>query len=538
MADIYENEVVSMLDNDFKSLKSIALKSYRFASTNDEFDDEYADDQWLVLSKHNTFSSYLIAYHIRTTLEEYETTKNIEPLLRFYPSLIVSFVDDYLEKNASLQRAVVKIINERYQELDDMHRARLIFWAAHVKNENLRNEICEFVLNELKRVSPLVINSRLDGDDISEGNRCLQILYRILSQTALEFGKTSYIDDFLCNLLISDQANSMNKGYLLFYYGDIHADFTEVSMHFADRPELGLRTINKLDDILHYELIETNSNRPVELFLFSFFSLLQTRIECGSADVEDIDLVEMCKNAIKYYTHYKRKQSVITSRKIKFYFEGICEDFKEFIESKQKINIACSILNPMLDPELTPRANWQRVKTKRVETVAEHLYGAFLIGLVLLPQRDPSQEGYSKKEILDMLLLHDLGEVKVGDHDILASDQEKMFYDTQEDAAIRTLFEKGTYTQIANLSIYYSQWSTFQNAMDINAKIAHDIDVIHTIYRFSLYYVASEENFNEKEIDAFLNYREQIMTEVGWKIYNSVVRDNPSFNSIKDKLEL
>ena len=539
ISDIYENKVESMLNNDYKLVKSIAKKTYEFVSTNYDFDDEYGNNEWMVLAKHNTFLDFLLGYNLRLVLEEYDETHNAEPIIRFYPKLVVDFLDGYLEKSPALQRSIVKIIMDHYQEETDAGRARLIFWGAYIHNENLKNELSEFVLSELKRVIPLVENSFADGDDGSEGTRSLLILYRTLISTALEMGKNGYIEQFLTNLLLSDQANSMNKGFLLYYYGDKKADYTEKSIHFADNRDLGFRAINRLNINLQQELMVDKSNRPVELFLFSFFSLLQTRIEFGSPDLDYVDLKKMCQNAIDYYKAYKKKQSVLMSnREIKAYFDGISQDFKHYVESGEKLNVACNVLNPMLNPNLTPRANWEHVKTSRVETVAEHLYGAYLIGLILLPQKDSSQEGYNKNKILSMLLLHDLGEIEVGDHPILASEQEKMFYDNQEDNAIRIILQRGSYSTVSNLSKSYELWNSFQNKMDINAKIAQDIDAIHTTYRFALYYKESKDNFSQEEIDAFLDHRDEIITEIGWKIYYSVVRDNPIFAEIKKELEL
>ena len=539
MSDIYENKVESLLKSDYNAVRNIAKKAYEFVTTNKVFDDEYGNNEWMVLAKHNTFLDFLLGYNLRIVLEEYEETHNYEPIIRFYPKIVVDFLKTYLERSSSLQRAVKQAIIDHYQEETDANRARLIYWAGLVSNENIKSELQEFVINELKRVTPLIEKGRLDGDDNSEGSRSLQILYRTLIITALEMGKSGYVEDFLTNLLISDMANSMNKGFLLFYYGDIRADYTERSMHFADRQDRGFRSINRLDSNLHYELIEKQTNRPIELFLFSLFSLIQTRIEIGSPDLEKVHLKEVCQNAISYYEAYRKKQSVLaTNKEIKAFFEGACQDFKRFVDTGEKLNVACNILNPMLNPSLTPRANWEHVKTSRVETVAEHLYGSYLIGLVLLPKKDSSQEGYSKKEILNMLLIHDLGEIEAGDSSILASEQEKMYRDNLEDAAIRVLLQRGSYSSVSNMSKSYELWNKYRDEMDINAKIAHDIDVIHTIYRFCLYYLESKDNFTAEEVQAFLKYRDEIVTQIGWPIYNKVVKNNPLFIDIKEELDL
>lgn len=530
MAEVYESHVLRILDGSQRALAETAKHVYQYMTTTETFEDEYSNDGWVVVATHETYTSFFLAYYLRNTLENYSKEKNIECFIRFYPKLVCRFLSMYLEKSNILQRAIIDLIKDKYADGTDAERARLIFWAAYIKNPALKAEIMQFVLDELKRVEPKIKeNNKKNPEEDTEGARSLQILYRILVQVSLEMGKTNFIDGFLCNLLMSDQANSMNKGYLLFYYDDVLADYTERSMRFYDHVEKGFKTLNRLDEVLEYELSNPRNSRPIELFLFSFFSLLQTRIEFGTSEVERVDLHEMTKNAIKYFKQYKRRQSVLTSKRTMRYFESMCEDFELFNEKNKKINFAAEILNPMLNPNLTPRANWQNVKTSRVETIAEHLYGAFLIGMFLLPSENDASEGYNKKEILDMLLIHDIGEVRAGDSATIVDESQRMIDDANEDKEMRMLMQKGTYNEIANLSSFYNQWSGFQDKMNVNAKIAHDIDIIHTIYRFLLYYIESKENFSEEEIFAFTDRRNDIISDIGMKVYQTIILDNELF---------
>ena len=548
MADIYENHILEMLDNNQDSLVETSKKVYRFLTTTELFDDEYSNTEWVVMAKHISFSSFLVAYYLRRRLQKYAShreqgkekeDKGIECFIRFYPKRIVTFFAMYLDKSNALQRTIVDLIKDKYEGSTDSERARLVFWATYVTDPALKAEITQFVLDELKRITPLIKErNKTNPEEDSEGVRSLQILYRILVQISLEMGKTTYIDGFLVNLLVSDQANSMNKGYLLFYYNDVPADFTERSMRFYDHVDLGFRTISRLSEVLNEELSNPRNSRPIELFLFSFFSLLQTRIEFGTPEVLRVDLHEMTQNAIKYFERYKRRQTVLTSRRTMHYFESMCEDFKLFNEKNDKINISAEILNPMLNPNLTPRANWMGVKTSRVETVAEHLYGAFLIGMFLLPAINDREDGYDKKEILDMLLIHDIGEVRAGDNSSIVDKNQKMIDEANEDKEMRMLLQKGTYGDIANLSSFYNQWSGFQDKKNVNSKIAHDIDTIHTIYRFLLYYNESKKNFTQEEIEAFVERRNEIITDVGMKVYQTIILDNELFFDACKELKL
>ena len=74
-------------------------------------------------------------------------------------------------------------------------------------------------------------------------------------------------------------------------------------------------------------------------------------------------------------------------------------------------------------------------------------------GNVFLPEEYPA-DGYSKREILDMLLVHDMAEADVGDQ-MISLNEPKRELKKQNDV-LKKLFVKGTYPDIANLTHYYN----------------------------------------------------------------------------------
>lgn len=61
-----------------------------------------------------------------------------------------------------------------------------------------------------------------------------------------------------------------------------------------------------------------------------------------------------------------------------------------------------------------PRTGWLTRGIAAPESVAAHMHGCFLLAYFLLPEAAPG-DGYDKKTVLQMLLLHDLGEAVTGD---------------------------------------------------------------------------------------------------------------------------
>ena len=63
---------------------------------------------------------------------------------------------------------------------------------------------------------------------------------------------------------------------------------------------------------------------------------------------------------------------------------------------------------------LIKRSQWTERKIEDPESISEHTYSAWLLAMLFLPEEQET-EGYSKREILDMLLVHDMAEGLVGD---------------------------------------------------------------------------------------------------------------------------
>lgn len=63
----------------------------------------------------------------------------------------------------------------------------------------------------------------------------------------------------------------------------------------------------------------------------------------------------------------------------------------------------------------TKRAGWTARGPENRESVADHSLGAYILGLLYLPEEEPRWKGYEKREILDTILIHDFAEAYVGD---------------------------------------------------------------------------------------------------------------------------
>lgn len=165
------------------------------------------------------------------------------------------------------------------------------------------------------------------------------------------------------------------------------------------------------------------------------------------------------------------------------------------------------------------------------ETTLEHTFEAFIIGLIYLP--DSSQNvDYDKQTILNLLLIHDLGEVSVGDLLRNYDGYEKLR--TQEDDYCRQLYLYSAHDRISNLKAYYELWDKWsdENGNDYNVCVAKDIDIIQRLYKMLVLLHSEEINLSNKRVQDFWEDRTGIKTNEGKKLFNVLLTSSPDYLDI------
>ena len=152
---------------------------------------------------------------------------------------------------------------------------------------------------------------------------------------------------------------------------------------------------------------------------------------------------------------------------------------------------SASILDSIYKIKALPRSGWVKLGVTNPETISSHMYGTMLIATMYLPYENiydnrvnHNKKVYSKKNIIDILLIHDIGEAFVGDK--LPEDNTYM-HKILENQAIKYIFIHDTYEDIQDLSRFKLLWDEFYQQNSLNARIARDIDKIEAIYQFYTY---------------------------------------------------
>jgi len=97
---------------------------------------------------------------------------------------------------------------------------------------------------------------------------------------------------------------------------------------------------------------------------------------------------------------------------------------------------------------------------------------------------------------------------------------------------MKKLFLKGTYPDIANLTYYYNIWTGYYNGININAKVARDVNLVQTVYTFLEYYCRYEDKFTEDDLKTWLGEKDNLITDIGYSLFDRLITDNSDFAHI------
>ena len=188
----------------------------------------------------------------------------------------------------------------------------------------------------------------------------------------------------------------------------------------------------------------------------------------------------------------------------------------------------------------TPRSGWVKRNLSQKESILDHMYLCWLIGALHLPLElegddytEEQKKEYSKETILNLLLIHDLGEADAGD--IIRGNK------TPRDKLVE---HNSIYSFIQDLKLdhsntdYFSLWETMENRHkdNINTWIAKEIDIIQGTHRYFAYVTEGNVTWSNREeasaaVDEWFQdiTNENITSPIGRIIRSELIINNQRF---------
>jgi len=531
IADIYEKMALNEY-GDEERLFEVAgfMFDYVFADRCvNIYGGELGNKIWSLPNRHHTGLEFLLAYYFTHCIERYTSLNDYSFFQMMLTSTANQFIVSMLKNNYELQQCFYDFINSKYEIFDARQKSNAAYWLGRINyNKNLTNQALTFLTGQFAKLKALVKTN----NKATQENMDNHFVFRAVCTAMLFHGQANMMDEYLCVVITNDIANAINRGVAVEYFGNDY-EMCAFNEYYLDtdltRGENALKMLNRRIENSLYGL----NGKFVENNLVTLLTLLQARIQTKGENL-GYDISFYVKKALEYLNAYKFKPQNIASAKILFYFDGVKDDLENYL-ANGAFDIGPMLYNRCKFMKNVKRDQWVSHGIEDPESVSEHVFGSWLLAMLFLPQ-EAKYEGYNKKEILDMLLIHDMAQTVQGESGEKMPVTKKLEFKT-ENIIMRKFFLKGTYPDIANLTYFYNVWTGYYNGVNINAKIAQDINLLQAIYTFCEYYCENKSKFTESDLQEWMNAKARIITEIGYEIYDRMILNNSAFKDILNEVQ-
>jgi 5'-deoxynucleotidase YfbR-like HD superfamily hydrolase len=488
---------------------------------------DFNNPQWTLIHTHTSFLSFLLAYHFVQLIDDYDGQQDYDCGL-FNVSItapIDQFAGDLIQEDQDIQDRLLRIVRDRFEAFTPAQKANAILWLAKIPRKNISTATAS--IHFLKELYADCYLRAKQTDTNTQENYDVQFLFRSICYTLIVYGQAKALDDYMCLLISNDSANEINRGALIDYYSDSCCMAANKVYTFDDNPLAGNDAVNaliwRIKNAYRYDL-----DTFPEIDLVSLCTLLQMRIQSSESRKPE-DLSGWVSEALQLIRECKSRPQNTSSERIDYFFSSVSDDFGAYLGNPEGFDISQQMYNTLRNLRNIKRRQWTSHGIEDPESVAEHLYSAWMMAMIFLPKQ-LNEENYSKQEILDMLLVHDMAEAVLGDQVPSLSEPTESLEEHNE--VMRSLLLKGSYPNIASLTYYYNIWTGYFRGSNINARIARDINIIQSVYTYREYSAFYPDKFNERDRRIWMSNKSRVETDIGYEIYEKLIESNADFKRI------
>lgn len=534
ISDLYEAMCLEMFNGNRELLLQAAKTAYEFAYSDNDFNDVdvFSARHWTVIKRHKSIVEFLISYYYVYKLTEFEDDWDIPFFEQVLPKEITRFITPRLNDSFLNEEKVIKLCKAHYDKMGVLGKSEMTFWLGRLKSSRLALESTTLLRSYYDQIKTTLLEKEENKlyFDLTERKADLFLMRGILVSLIYK-GIDSMAVEYITLMLNDDLPNIINRGFHLEYYGDKPYIPNKDVLDFDDDVRVGERTLKRLvKNITQHLSLNRSVVTPVlELDLFTMCSLIQNRIG-GDKVTTLFDIYPYVEQCVSFLNSYSERIRHVSDTQVNAYFGMIRIDFTRFLEQRRPLAVQSEVLNRYGAVRQVKRTGWVDLGIPDPESIAEHMYAAWLMGMLNLPESYPV-DGYDKNAILSMLMIHDLGETVTGD----IPRPKKIGhpeYDQDEDLVMRQFLLRGTYPGVTNLRYYYNLWDEWYEQRTINALVAKDLDRLQAMYQLCCYYIAQPEQFSDERVIGWLRESAEIQTEIGIILFEKLIKNNSDFASI------
>lgn len=490
--------------------KSAELAFKIFNKHDEVTDKEKNCEEWWKIQKHETLRDFLVAYNIVKKLVEYNHKK--QDVFNFvYPYDLNNFCKEIINEEVDLQNRAFASIKKLIDTRELTAKTHFCYLLGRFEDKSIK-ENSKALLQKIRIDADNLINEKIPFDSTkkltTEDKKYLlylRTIYISLTYLGDEVASAEYIKQLIQNKYF----DNLNRGFHLEYYEDISFSPTSPdSLKHEDNLNGFSRTFNKLYKKLEVALNNKAYYSMFQIELYTLCSLAQHRQAHGNLESEK-------RIAISNLIGKTLEKIHDLDYNLLIYLKFVKERFK----TEEKFKIA-TFTKDLFSLKSLQRKGWVKRKVKQPESVAAHMYGAFMLGYLHLPTLLHGHPNYDKSEILRMILIHDLGEAYVGD---LTPEEKTTETSKQEERQFEFLSMIGTYDGLSSVFDLVNLFKNFTyDKKNINCIIAREIDKLDNLLQLYIYHNDSTngpvEGFEIFKADLI----DDIKTEIGRKIMKQI----------------
>ena len=565
LIEIYRNYFTRVVEKEDRDLAKKYAYSIRFEAK--KYDGNISRKTFDVLLRQRELTCYLSAVSYCDEIITFSKSNKRIPknsiLNHFFNREQNLYINELLSAHRISKAAMEKFIREHFSKLQYSGKSQLIYLTSRIE---------EF--------SDIPINNSSLKKNLSDHT---QSFYAKVASRSINIREARHnqekMEKYITTLICDPNSRRLNRAVHLLYYADLSE--REIVADFANNRDTILLGFDFFHTYLTLssrikEKIKQHSENDwiVYLDIFTLCDFIQQRIRAPIAKARKD---EIYKESFFYTTKYNdasviSPKSILTNmcniltaftetyplhrcELIDLYITQCMNDFsvcRSMYESgegriREGMFHAGKHLEELDHLSKTDRSGWKipivytdkmgketidKMVNERAskESVLEHIYQTYLIGLLFLPDELPNNstyEEYDKQTILNMVLIHDVGECITGDYPSFHPDYHKK--KEEESAYNRSLFISGAFSSGANLTSYLQLWNEWEtDKRNINVQIAHDLDIIQLIFKY--YHLKKNEELSDFADDRCTQLEQEmqkVTTDIGRKILSKIVSENP-----------
>ncbi|GFE80861.1 hypothetical protein GCM10011487_28610 [Steroidobacter agaridevorans] len=482
-----EQFVLKALDDSHDELKTAAKAVFEryihgrsSMSAGDEAPGLYAG--------HSLIRDFLVAFQVSTALRDAadgNPPADPDVLKRVYPFGINRFCKTTLSSlSAHQKQQVIDRLKTSYDSSDDSrHRAHLCYLIGRTKDPVGRvTQSAIAALQERREAANRALDkehsngkAKKDPEKLKQQLRRGKLLIRTIYISLIQLGDSDASRGYIHQLMRDPEADRINRGFHLEYYGDIEYD-PKLDMSHEDTLCDFSQTFETLQQKIAESLDRKRQYDLREVDIYTLLSLAQHRHAARrlSSQIRP-KLLDLLTRILE--------NKMIKDRKLLAYCQMV-----QMHLGDDRFSPA-TIYREMFNLKTTVRSGW--IKRGRhvpdPESVAEHTWSAMTMAQMFLPRRidhpTRDQEGYAKERVMNMLLIHDLAEARTGDY-LPGEESDKI---AQEEAYFLYLNAAQTYDEFDRSTDYLELWTEFCRGTSYSARVAREIDKLENYVQLLVY---------------------------------------------------